>query len=431
MKRHDSAPSRPTLLPSNDAPAAMPDDPSTTSRAWVVADGYSYTEFRLCTDDGGGMRLWTLCRAIVGDEAGSEPGEPTPPPGPASATTPDLARPALEDSPMNANTTLVTVTYGDRLGYLQQLVERSLLFPQIARIIIVSNASSAPLEQLCQRWPDQVRVIRLAHNTGSANGYAVAIEAALEEGADYIWMMDDDNAPTPAAVEILHRELRTLTARHGSAHAAVLGFRATQQADVASGVPERFVTNPRSSYFGFHVRQLPYKVWRRLPWGKPRGLPPMSIGLPYAPYGGMLAHHSLYRRIGVPRRDLVLYADDTEYTRRITADGGELRLYTEAVIEELEQSWNIKARTSNVYETYLLGDSEFRAYYAARNQAWFDRHVWSASPLMYRINRGVFLALLRLFALRRHASERLALLRRAMQEGEQGTLGMNERFPLR
>ncbi|TCD21419.1 glycosyltransferase [Pseudomonas sp. IC_126] len=332
---------------------------------------------------------------------------------------------------MTPKTTVVTVTYGDRLAYLQQLIERALAFVEINEVIVVSNAALAPLEQLPERWPGKVRLIQLPHNTGSANGYAVALEAALAGGADYIWMMDDDNAPTTAAVSILHRELARLGSLLGPERVAVLGYRATQQADVAQGVPPRYILQPRSSYFGFHIAQLPYKLWRRLPWAKRPGKRPASISLPFAPYGGMLAHRSLYQRIGLPLKELVLYVDDTEYTRRITAGGGRLFLFTDAVIDELEESWNIKARTRNIYETFLLGDSDFRAYYAARNQAWFDKNVWAASPRLHRLNRAIFLTLLRLIARLRNTRKRLKLIEQAIHDGENGALGMSKIFPLR
>ncbi|MCW3148895.1 glycosyltransferase [Stutzerimonas stutzeri] len=331
---------------------------------------------------------------------------------------------------MKRSTTIVTVTYGDRLGYLRQLVERALAFAQIGRVVVVSNAATAPLHTLVERWPEQVELIALPHNSGSANGYAVGIEAALRGGAEYIWMMDDDNAPTPAAVDILHRELEVLGRQHGVARVAVLGFRPTQQADIAQGVPACFAIQPRSSYFGFHIAQLPYKLWRRLPWGKPTGTPPQRISLPFAPYGGMLAHRSLYERIGVPLRELVLYADDTEYTRRITEDGGKLYLLTDALIDELELSWNIKAHTRNIYEAFLLGNSDFRAYYTARNQAWFDTHVWAGSPWLFRLNRRIFLYLLRHIARRRNTPERLRLIEQAIRDGETSALGMSKAFPL-
>ncbi|MDH1008884.1 glycosyltransferase [Pseudomonas nicosulfuronedens] len=332
---------------------------------------------------------------------------------------------------MNGSTVLVTLTYGDRLEYLEELLARAFREKDITRAIVVSNASVAELDQLFMLWPNRVQVIELDSNTGSANGYAVGIEAALKTGCDFIWLMDDDNAPTPGSFPLLKQRLIDCALRHGADNTAVLGFRPTHQADVASGVPTRFITPPRSSYFGFHVRQLPYKLWRRTPWGKPkpRRAQPL-LELPFAYYGGLLGHADLFRRIGLPRRDLVLYADDTEYTFRIGALGGHLYLVPEAGLDDLEHSWNIKERTSNIYETYLLGSSDLRAYYAARNQAWFDKNLWVTSPLMYRFNRWVFIRLLHFFARRHQRESRLALLLQAIRDGEAGALGMNRAYPL-
>lgn len=332
---------------------------------------------------------------------------------------------------MNGSTVLVTLTYGDRLEYLEELLARAFREKDITRAIVVSNASVAELDQLFMLWPNRVQVIELDSNTGSANGYAVGIEAALKSGCDFIWLMDDDNAPTPGSFPLLKQCLVDCALRHGTDNTAVLGFRPTHQADVASGVPTRFITPPRSSYFGFHVRQLPYKLWRRTPWGKPKPRPAQPLlELPFAYYGGLLGHADLFRRIGLPRRDLVLYADDTEYTFRIGNLGGHLYLVPEAGLDDLENSWNIKARTSNIYETYLLGSSDLRAYYAARNQAWFDKNLWVTSPLMYRFNRWVFIRLLHFFARRHQRESRLALLLQAIRDGEAGALGMNRAYPL-
>ncbi|MDN6856562.1 glycosyltransferase [Pseudomonas sp. CAN2814] len=332
---------------------------------------------------------------------------------------------------MNGSTVLVTLTYGDRLEYLEELLARAFREKDITRAIVVSNASVAELDQLFMLWPNRVQVIELDSNTGSANGYAVGIEAALKTGCDFIWLMDDDNAPTPGSFPLLKQRLIDCALRHGSDNTAVLGFRPTHQADVASGVPTRFITPPRSSYFGFHVRQLPYKLWRRTPWGKPKPRPAQPLlELPFAYYGGLLGHADLFRRIGLPRRDLVLYADDTEYTFRIGALGGHLYLVPEAGLDDLENSWNIKARTNNIYETYLLGSSDLRAYYAARNQAWFDKNLWVTSPLMYRFNRWLFIRLLHFFARRHQRESRLALLLQAIRDGEAGALGMNRAYPL-
>ncbi|MFS2161435.1 glycosyltransferase [Pseudomonas sp. Pseusp122] len=329
-------------------------------------------------------------------------------------------------------TTLVTLTYGDRFNYLHTLISRSLESPLIERVIIVSNASVAPLESLSRAWPGQIKIIYLQHNSGSAKGYSVGIQAALDAGAEHIWLMDDDNAPTIHAIAILHQHLHERQRIDGLDKAAVLGFRPTHQADIAAGVPERFAIQRRSSYFGFHIAQLPYKIWRRLPWGKPQRTHKMApmVQLPFATYGGLLAHRSLFHQIGLPLDALMLYADDSEYTWRITAGGGRIFLVPEALLDDLEDSWNIKARTANIYETYLLGSSDLRAYYGARNQAWFDKNIWARSELLYRLNRWVFFRLLRLIARRRGAEQRLILIEKAIDDGESGRLGLNRAYPL-
>jgi GT2 family glycosyltransferase len=335
---------------------------------------------------------------------------------------------------MNAKTTLVTLTYGDRLCYLKALINRSLASPQIERVVVVSNASRADLTPLLQSWPQQIELILLPSNTGSANGYKVGIEAALRLGAEYIWLMDDDNAPTLGAVDALHRRLHECEQQVGQDKAAVIGFRPTHQADLAAGVPHRYAVQLRNSCFGFHVAQLPYKLWRRMPWGRPRARTAASskplVKLPFTTYGGLLAHRSLYERIGYPLGDLMLYADDTEYTWRITASGGQIFLVTEALLDDLEDSWNIKSRTNNIYESFLLGNSDLRAYYSARNQAWFDKHVWAGSSLVYWVNRSLFLMLLRHFAKRSGSDQRLGLLEQAMRDGESGRLGIHKSYPL-
>ncbi|WP_397452439.1 glycosyltransferase [Pseudomonas sp. NA-150] len=334
---------------------------------------------------------------------------------------------------MTPKTTLVTLTYGDRLPYLQTLLSRSLSSPQIERVIIVSNASVAPLESLGRTWPGQIEVIYLQQNTGSATGYSVGIKAALDTGAEYIWLMDDDNAPTVNAIAVLHHCLYQRELIDGRDKVAVLGFRPTHQADIAAGVPNRYAIQRRSSFFGFHIAQLPYKIWRRLPWGHPQAKDqphqPM-VQLPFATYGGLLAHRSLFERIGLPMDALLLYADDSEYTWRITAGGGRIFLVPEALLDDLEESWNIKAKTRNIYESFLLGGSDLRAYYGARNQAWFDKYVWASSSSLYNLNRWVFFRLLRLFARRTGTKQRLGLIEKAIHDGESGLLGLHHSYPL-
>ncbi|HAQ86121.1 MAG TPA: glycosyl transferase family 2, partial [Pseudomonas sp.] len=51
--------------------------------------------------------------------------------------------------------------------------------------------------------------------------------------------------------------------------------------------------------------------------------------------------------------------------------------------------------------------------------------VWAASPRLHRINRAMFLTLLRLVARLRNSRGRLALIEQAIHDGESGALGMS------
>lgn len=330
-----------------------------------------------------------------------------------------------------AVTTLVTVTYADRIHYLEELLRRAFVSEGVARAVVVSNASRSDLSRLEEAWGDCLSIIRLGENTGSANGYAVGIRAALDLDAHYLWLMDDDNAPMQGALGVLHRRLAEREVRHGSAHAAVLGFRSNHQADIASGVAAANAIPPRSSFFGFHYRQVPFKIWRRIS-RRPSTVDatPGHMTLPYAPYGGLLAGRRLFELIGLPMRDLVLYADDTEYTYRITAKGGVIELVTRAELEDLEGSWNLKDAYPNSFIGWLSGGSDLRAFYAARNQAWFERNCWVRSGIEYRINQAIYLGLLSFFAIRTGRGDRLRLLRRAIKRGQTFALGVDQRFPL-
>ena len=327
--------------------------------------------------------------------------------------------------------TLVTVTYGDRVHYCAELLRRAFGNEGVAHAVVVSNNSASDLDSLEAIWGRRVTVVRLPTNSGSANGYAVGIATALTRDTDYLWLMDDDNAPCPGALDVLCHQLDLLTRMHGRSRTAVLGFRPDHQADIAMGVPATQALPPRSSYFGFHVARIPYKIWRRTPWGKPQPQAiPEVVRMPFAPYGGFLGHREMYLDLGLPERQLVLYADDIEYTWRLTARGGHIALVTGARLEDLEGSWNVKRHWKNHFECLLFSGSDFRAYYSSRNQAWFDKHYWSSSGFTYRLNRFVFLTLLRLYGKRRQAADRLRLLERAIADGEASRLGFNADYSL-
>lgn len=330
------------------------------------------------------------------------------------------------------NTCVVTVTYGDRKKFLLEVLD-ALTNAYVSMVIVVNNGAAWPVKSiLTEQHPGLVDIVEMGRNTGSAMGFSTGIRRALDLGAEYVWLIDDDNCPREDTLrrlfEAYSREAQT-TPRD---RLAVVAFRPDHQADVAMGVSIDRI-NPRANSFrGFHVLEIPYKIWRRTSWGKPRvreGLP-KTVRMDQAPYSGLLFHRDLIQSIGLPNADFVLYADDNEFTYRIKRLGGRILLVTDARLDDLESSWNVKARFGNSFSGMLQGTGDFRAYYGMRNGVYFDVIHIKKNTVVFWLNRTVYMGLLRFFSIVLRKQDRYRLLRDAFQDGVSGRLGMNKKFPL-
>src|SRR5437868_4973779 len=70
-------------------------------------------------------------------------------------------------------------------------------------ILVVDNASEDGTGHMLAAEFPRVAVRRLDTNQGGAGGFHEGIRAAYEREFDWLWLMDDDTVPTPAALERL------------------------------------------------------------------------------------------------------------------------------------------------------------------------------------------------------------------------------------
>lgn len=331
----------------------------------------------------------------------------------------------------NARVFAVTVTYGARQPLLQ-LVLGGLAVQGVSKAIVVDNGASWPVAAtLAAQYGAFVEVVCIGHNVGSAKGYAAGIQRAIDLGAEFIWLLDDDNQPAEGCLTHLMEAYADETATTPRDRLAVLAFRPNVEADVAAGVPVKHVNARPDSFCGFHVVGIPYKLWRRTTWGQPHGKIPPRVRLDVAPWGGLLVHRDLLQKVGAPDDRFVLYSEDTEYSWRITATGGRIMLVTAARIKDLEQAWwSVKTRFSSNFARWLDGDSDFRAYYSMRNQTYIDLRVRCRSILVAGINYRTYKFGLWLCAHGGNRQARYKLLARAMADGRAARLGVAPEFPL-
>jgi GT2 family glycosyltransferase len=101
----------------------------------------------------------------------------------------------------------VVVTY-NRADFLRNLLDSfARLDTAPARILVVDNASTDDtpevVAQALAAGGPPIQYERLDGNVGGAGGFSRGVELALENGAEWLWLMDDDVEVLPGAVEAL------------------------------------------------------------------------------------------------------------------------------------------------------------------------------------------------------------------------------------
>ncbi|MCC9203588.1 glycosyltransferase [Arthrobacter sp. zg-Y769] len=187
--------------------------------------------------------------------------------------------------------TIVVVTF-NRSGYLSRLLESiAAMSTPAARVIVVDNASTDDTSEVAAAAPlpsSVLRYERLETNTGGAGGFSAGVELAMEEGAEWIWVMDDDVEVVPDALAKLSPWTEKFQCLHG-------------RREDADGTP----------YFWQHrmVQSL--------------GVPMLTTSDPFAGgesananvgcFEGMLIHRDIVARIGLPDPRFFITWDDTVY----------------------------------------------------------------------------------------------------------------------
>lgn len=325
---------------------------------------------------------------------------------------------------------IVTVTYGSRQNMLLQMLARS-IDEGVKSYVVVNNGATWNVNEIKDSFPDlEIEIVNMSRNSGSALGYASGIQRAYDVGKPFIWLLDDDNQPEMGCLkrlleayqdEILNTEFDSL---------AVLAFRPEHHKDVTLGIPQEFINSRRNSFRGFHIVDIPYKIWRRTPWHRTMKEISQRIKLNFAPYSGLLFRRELIDKIGLPDKSFILYGDDTEFTWRITSLGGKIMLITTALIHETESSWNQKSIYENSFKILLFGENDFRVYYNTRNQAYFDKYIYCKSIVCFNLNYIFYMVILRILSYFYRKTDRFKLIKSAVNDGLTGNLGLNSRYLL-
>ena len=242
---------------------------------------------------------------------------------------------------MRSEIAAVVVTF-NRIGLLRNCL--TALRQQTRRpdrVIVVNNASTDGTAEVLKEegWLDlpYVELLTLSENSGGAGGFFSGMQRAVEDGASWIWMMDDDAVPHPDALATLAQIATEPNNVYGSL--AVDGDETSWPTTILS-------TPTRTTSVSCEV--------------------PDVARVQMIPFLGFFIQRDLIEQIGFPDHGYFLAADDVEYCLRVQKIGGSTIVAGRSKIEHPKASTysvRLPGRTLT-----CLAIPPWKRYYDTRNR---------------------------------------------------------------
>jgi GT2 family glycosyltransferase len=324
------------------------------------------------------------------------------------------------------NICVLIVTYSNRWQFLEQVLKGVTALENVTDVIVVDNASTYSVAQNCELLQDQrIKVITNTDNLGSAGGYKMGLEYFMKQTeANFVWLLDDDNLPAPDALEKLTEIWPAIPSPDDQKALFSLRPDRKQHVRVAQGEDANRFFLVRNSFMGFNLFRIPVNQYYKLreKFIKP-GPVKEKVPMPYAPYGGMFFHKDMVRLIGYPDADFFVYADDSEYTYRMTEKGATIWLIPSSQITDIDKSYGIKY-VKHIWRSIYLDLWSFRTYYQVRNSVYFYDRVNVSNTVVYGMNKWLFLKGQWIISKLTAKEENYKKLLTAIQDGLSAKLGM-------
>ena len=235
----------------------------------------------------------------------------------------------------------------DRPALLEQCLAAVLgQRPPPDSVIVVDNASGSETRDLLARYTG-VHVHRLLRNSGGAGGFRAGIEVALECGADWLWLMDDDGRPKdPTCLGSL---LRTAHVFRADLIGAVV---------IDADEPDRL---------SFPIRlsgRTRFKLADVLAHGAVQGFAHL--------FNGALISAELFRRIGLPEARFFIRGDEVEFLYRARRSNARIVLDPNALVLHPSTRDELYPILGGLFYA-TLPEHRSKQHYQFRNRAYIFR----------------------------------------------------------
>ena len=263
--------------------------------------------------------------------------------------------------------TCVIVTY-NRLVLLKECVEAVLRqsYP-LYRILILDNHSTDETSGYLQTLEDdsKIKIVSLPENIGGAGGFSRGIKEAVLDGADWVWVMDDDTIPNEKALEKMV-DATSVTDKIGFLCSKVVWKDGTPH---QMNRPGLCLEKGELLFNSFSKENIP------------------AFLVKHASFVSILINSEAVKEVGLPISDFFIWADDMEYTMRIVSKGYHCFYVDNSVV--------LHKTVANYapYPDTAPADSAWKFYYHARNVSFLKRKIkytnvfsfWFSTFNMYRV----------------------------------------------
>ena len=281
------------------------------------------------------------------------------------------------------NLHLVVVTY-NRSSLLRQVLSNLTLLPkEVSAIHICNNSSSDDTEEVVVDFikkDSRIKLHNFKENLGGAGGFARGMQIAMNSGASWIGLMDDDLLMHPKAIEKLNQfsnqfKIMALCREN-------LQGQLSEYAAIKYDLSNPFRINPK-------VRsvQTLYKSIDKCP---------EVIEIDCASFEGFFIERSVVEKIGLPYAEYFIYGDDFDYCIRLRRAGERIVCIRDAI------GTRMLPYQKNKFNSW-------KTYYIWRN--FFVLHMLYGRNLFVRVKPYILtLGLLCLEIINRHKVESFRIL---------------------
>ena len=241
----------------------------------------------------------------------------------------------------------VVVTY-NRKELLSTCIEKVLGQTQgEPDVLIIDNASTdgtdVMVKELAQSNP-RIKYMSTGANLGGAGGFSYGINAAVNLGYDYLWIMDDDTFPEENALEEL--------------------IKASDRLNNDYGFLSSYVKWTDGSSCEMNLPKVSTK-WR---YFVDMEFEHNMFSLDSASFVSLFVRTEAVNEVGLPIKEFFIWGDDVEYTLRLSARHDSFFVYNSQVVHAIKT--NIASSIVDEEDEQRLG--RYKLLY--RNRYYIARH---------------------------------------------------------